>query len=68
MTLIEIFWFIINLIFGILVGKYFWNNFGPIYSPIGFVLGFSVIIVSVKLLELMSKLRNKNSSGSHKDR
>jgi len=56
MNLIELIFFIINVICGYLVGRYFWNNFGWIYSPIGFLLGFITPLTIVFLLAFIYSL------------
>lgn len=63
MNLFELIIFIINVTCGYFVGKYFWNNFGWIYSPIGFLLGFvsslAVLFVLASILSFWNKIFSK---------
>jgi hypothetical protein len=56
MNLFELIFFIINVTCGFLVGKYIWVNFGWIYSPISFLLGFILPIVTAFTLVTLYSL------------
>ena len=67
MNLFELLFFILNAICGFLVGKYFWNNFGYLYFPVGFILGFfapfcflSIVAIPFEIAARIRKFRRKN--------
>lgn len=67
MTLIELIIFILHLVCGFFVGKYFWNNFGYIYSPIGFVLGIFAFYCLLQFLAFLENIIAKFKKGKTLD-
>jgi hypothetical protein len=59
MNLFELIFFILCIVCGLVVGNWFWNHFGLLYSPSGFLLGFFAIIGGIKLLQLWLEFWHK---------